>query len=170
MTDKFSLLSSLINAKPAVVEALEAPQAARTQDTIEVGDVNLAKRPTSDDSIKCEIWAQYEDVQGETYSLTVHAMLHGDFSVEDDSFGYEHGSERGTHEDVYNDISDLHFKSVSVPHVPDNLEVHRLEPQKFNHVVQTVKSFFEGMDHEEVKGLVDMEKLSSIMFVPFHPD
>lgn len=162
----FNLLNSLLNP-PAemVVEDTQAPQEApATGETVVVDDVDMLKGGSRFKGVPHALNVTYTHPNlPEPLYLTVHAVLDGEFTEEDNSFGYSYGSENGTHRDISTSVEKLEWVNPTIPETADNMDLFRLTPEQVAHVSEVVKQYINTMDEGNIEKLVNIEKVVAIL-------
>lgn len=161
---KLPLLSSLFGSDepaPAVIVEAVAPATER----IEIIDADDTGKPKNADA------AHGREGYEIPYSMTVH-YFNGDLTVElnmvdatlvathgmeDSSFSYEYGSERGTGGGKYWTFTDLKWKDPKIPHAVENYDLFQLPPEQVQHIAAFVKKALETMDEDDITNHIDVD-------------
>lgn len=153
----FTLINSLVNQSVDVVTEETQPQPAQ-----EFASIDDADRISGyqNDHFKYSLNMTYSHPSlAEPIYLTVQALLGATYSVEDNSFDFNYGSERGVHKDIAEVFDDLEWTNVTVPHIADNMELFKLEPEKVRHVTKFVVDYLTSMNSDAISEHVDIDKL-----------
>lgn len=160
------LLHSLLNPAPVVVtEALPAPTATPTT-SVSVDEITLKGKlkesGTGQASVGVEAALTYTgpgvDYDGEDgLYLAVDFVIEGEISVDDQSFDYEQGSQRGTHQQSAILFENVGVTHVVFPHDQSNFPLVRQSPEVVKHVTAFVTQWL----NENIESIVDLEKLAN---------
>lgn len=165
--NNFKLINSLISPPASPIVEAEEPAAPQPTEYVEIDDVDRVSGPRggSEFYIQYNVHVTYHhpSIEEEGLHLTVSALLDGSYSVEDDSFSYEYGSERGVHGGKYDAIDGLSWSKVTIPHIEDNIEFFKLAPEQATHVSQMVVGYLSGMSSDDIEKLVDVETLVKLV-------
>lgn len=150
---EFTFLNSLLNP-PVIVE-----DAARTEHAF-VEEANRKGGYRSGFVFSLYVTYVHPAMAEELY-LVVNAFLNADFASDDNSFGYSYGSESGTHGDIDEYLTDLEWTKVEIPHVADNMNLFKMQPEQVKHITAFVTNYLTRMDEDEIAKLLDVEDLVS---------
>lgn len=150
MTSPLSLINSLINpAQPVVEEQVAPPQA---EERIEFDEVTYTGKLSSQNgvaSVRAEAAISYFhpqiDYNGEdALYLAVEFTVEADFSIEDESFDHEFGTE----ERYSHLFEDVKLVNIVIPHDASNYPLFKLPPEQHTHVIAFVKDALSKVDVE----------------------
>lgn len=168
---KFDLIQSLLNPQTETIVEAPAEPVAPAQpagERVEIEDVDVEGKPTLVDSsqhhatyeIPCYAAISYHHPSlDEPFQLGVNFKVRGNYSVEDDSFDYEYGSQRGTHGGKYAVFSDLEVTGVEFPQEDYNYELFKLPTDRKNHVANFISQYFNALSDEQLSKLINAESI-----------
>lgn len=91
--------------------------------------------------------------------IVVKAMLYAEYTFEDASFDFAHGSVTGTHNDEVEAFESMQWENISIPQTVDNKDLFAMPQAQFEHITKFIKERLSTMDESEIEKHVDVEHL-----------
>lgn len=165
----YDLIKTLINPQQETVMEAPAQPAAPAEpagERVEVEDVDIEGKPKHVDSgsgyqvYEVPVYvaiSYFHPSLDEPFQLGVNFKVRGNVRVEDDSFDYEYGSQRGVHGGKYVVFDDMSIESVEFPQEDYNYDLFKLPAERKTHVATFIKNYFESMKEDQIARFVDPE-------------